>query len=59
MLVAKAVIGDGLLLARTGFFWGRRKLTLAGGSIASRVSFLAPHRTNTGGQKRSLVNDRL
>jgi hypothetical protein len=33
-----------------GFFGGRRKLTLAGGSIASRVSFLAPHRTNTGGQ---------
>jgi len=35
-----------------GFPGGRRKLTLAGRTIAPIVTFLAPPRTHTGGQKR-------
>ena len=35
-----------------GFPGGRRKLTLAGRTIAPKVSFLAPPRTHTGGQER-------
>ena len=52
--VRVACVADG---SGPGFRGGHRQLTLASRTIASRVNFLAPPRTHTGGHKQTMKTD--